>query len=127
MRSVVFPLVLLCAAPARAADVVHTAEVPLARPKKVGDKRVKEPLDRAVLRVWIPDGVKTVRGVVFNPLNDRFSLTNVTTLTLAPRAEIAGFTGVSLVHAPEPGTLTLALAGLPLLAVGLWRGRRQAT
>jgi hypothetical protein len=73
MRSAIVPLVVLLLAPtpARPADAVHTAEVPLSKPKKATDKRAKEPFDKAVLRVWIPDGVKTVRGAVFNPFNEK--------------------------------------------------------
>jgi hypothetical protein len=54
----------------------------------------------------------------FSPQNAQFSLTNVMTITLDPGASIAGFTGVSLVHAPEPGALALVFIGLISLGVG---------
>jgi hypothetical protein len=53
-----------------AADVTAAVEVPLAKAKKKSD-RAAEPPDKATLRLWIPDDLKTVRGVVFNPFDDR--------------------------------------------------------
>lgn len=60
-----------CVGAATAADAVHVVEAPLAKPKKAGDKRVKEPLDKVALHVWVPDGVPVVRGAVFNPFNEK--------------------------------------------------------
>ena len=67
MRCVACLVVLLAAGAARAGDTVHSVEPTLAKPKKTGDKRVVEPLDKVHLNVWIPDGVKAVRGAVVNP------------------------------------------------------------
>jgi hypothetical protein len=64
----------------------------------------------------------------FSPQGSQFSLTNVMTITLDPYAELSGFSGVSLVHAPEPGALTIILSGLTALAFGdrlRRRGRRD--
>jgi hypothetical protein len=63
----------------------------------------------------------------FSPTHSQFALTDILTLTLAPGSVLSGFTGVSLMHAPEPGTLTLAFSGLIALGIGPWlrrRGRR---
>lgn len=61
---------LLFASFAASADVVHTAEVKLAKEKKKSDRAV-EPLGTVTLHVWIPDGVTTLRGAVVNPFNDK--------------------------------------------------------
>jgi hypothetical protein len=61
----------------------------------------------------------------FTPTKTSFSLTNVVTIDLAPHASISGFSGASLAHAPEPGTLVAALSGGPALVLGLWMKRRR--
>jgi hypothetical protein len=45
-------------------------------------------------------------------------------MQLDPGSQISGFTGVSLVHAPEPGALALAFSGLIALGIGHWLRRR---
>lgn len=64
-------VVLLVAGAAGAEDKVHSIEPPLTKPKKMGDKRIVEPFDKVRLHVWIPDGVKVVRGAVVNPFNEK--------------------------------------------------------
>lgn len=61
----------------------------------------------------------------FSPIA-QFSLTNVMTVELAGGASISGFIANSIVHAPEPGSVTLALSAMPLLGVVVLR-RRRAT
>src|SRR4051794_32577649 len=72
MRTV---LALTCVAllplPAFAEDEKHVMVVTLSKVKKPGDARVKEPLDRIHLHVWLPGDVKVFRGAVFNPFNDK--------------------------------------------------------
>ena len=65
-------LAVVCAAGVAAgADTVYTVEPPLSKPKKANDKRVVEPLDKVRLQVWLPDGVKAVRGAVVNPFYEK--------------------------------------------------------
>lgn len=63
--------------------------------------------------------------VPFTPINAQFSLTSVLTVELAAGASITGSTGLSLVHAPEPGTAALAASGSLPLVIGLWLWRRR--
>jgi hypothetical protein len=70
MRIAYLLLACLLPLPARAADETYHVEVPLAKAKKKSDRAV-EPLDRVALHLWVPDGVKVLRGVAFNPFNDK--------------------------------------------------------
>lgn len=69
-----FPLFLLAAValvlPAAAADAVHATVAKVAKPKKKSDRAV-EPLDGVTVRLWMPDGVPALRGVIVNPFNDK--------------------------------------------------------
>ena len=51
------------AAPVPAADTALEALIPIKKPRKVGGA----PPDKVELKILIPDGVKVVRGAVFNP------------------------------------------------------------
>lgn len=53
-----------------AADTVHVCDAPLSKPRKTKDKRATGPADHVPLYVWLPDGVTTVRGAIFNPFNE---------------------------------------------------------
>jgi hypothetical protein len=76
--------------------------------------------------VLTPASAGSTTMTYFTPVNAAFSLTNVMTIDLAPYATIAGFSGVSLVHAPEPSTFAVALSAAPILAAGLFMRRRGA-
>ena len=61
-----------------------------------------------------------------------FSVTNVTTITVASNASVnlngtTTLTGASVIPTPEPGTMAMALIALPLLGLGRWlRGCARA-
>jgi hypothetical protein len=76
--------------------------------------------------VIAPGASGTTTTAYFSPTNSMFSITEVVTIDLKPHASIVSFGGASLVHAPEPGTLAVALSGGPALALGLWIRRRRA-
>lgn len=57
--------VLVAAAPA--ADQVFETQVKLKTPRSQKDKRAKGPADAAEFKLWLPDGVKKIRGVTYNP------------------------------------------------------------
>lgn len=62
-----------------------------------------------------------VRGAVFE-------LSNTTRITIPGANQSASFTTTSTATAvPEPATMAMAAFGLPMLAVGAWRRRRNAT
>ncbi len=63
----------------------------------------------------------------FSPINPQFSLTSIMTITLDAHAELTGFSGVALVHAPEPGSLASACIGLAAIAFGVRCRTRWAT
>lgn len=75
--------------------------------------------------VFTPISKGDTTSAPFNPVNAQFSLTSVMTIELAAGASITGSTGLSLVHALEPGTAALAFSGILPLTIGLWYRRRR--
>jgi hypothetical protein len=59
----------------------------------------------------------------FNPQSSQFSMTDVMTITLASGSSIFTTSGISVVHAPEPGALALVISALPMTLL-LWRSKR---
>jgi len=55
------------AATAAEAGRVYTVKVKLKTPKSGKDKRVARPLDEVSMSIYVPPGVRPVRGAVFNP------------------------------------------------------------
>ena len=52
----------------QAADLYLETQVKLQTPKKDFKRSREGGLEHVPFRIWLPDGVKTIRGVLFNPL-----------------------------------------------------------
>ena len=74
----------------------------------------------------LPFSGSNTTTALFTPISTQFSITSVVTIQLAAGASLVGFNGASLVHAPEPGTIALALSGVPALALVVLRRRRAS-
>lgn len=57
----------LFAAPAQAEDAYFDTLVKLETPKQDGKRSTEGGLEHIPFRIWLPDGVATIRGITFNP------------------------------------------------------------
>ena len=63
----------------------------------------------------------------FHPTGSTFSITNVSTFQLSQGQSVSTTAGNSIVSTPEPGTLAMVMAGLPVVGIVAWRKRRSAS
>ncbi len=64
---VLLALVIPTPVPASAGDVYLDTLVKLRVPKKEGKRSTEGGLEHIPFRIWLPEGVQTIRGVTFNP------------------------------------------------------------